>query len=98
MKTVTIREAKAKLSQYFRAAQGERVLITSHGAPVAVLTGVEGRDMTEAIVEYDDRLLASLKKAERGGRTSIEGVRAEFAAKTVPKPWVRGSVKRRRRG
>jgi prevent-host-death family protein len=78
MKTVTVREARAKFSHWLRAAQEERVVITSHGAPVAVLTGVEGRDMTEVVMEYDERLVAALKRAERGPFTPIEEVRAEL--------------------
>jgi prevent-host-death family protein len=78
MKTVTTREMKAKLSEWLRTAQGERVLITSHGAPIAVLTGVEGRDLTDVFMEYDERLAGALKRAERGAFTPIGKVRAEL--------------------
>ncbi len=78
MKTTTVREARAKLSELLKHAQDERVLITNHGAPVAVIVGVEGRDLTEVFVEYDERLRAKLKSAERGTFTRIEDVRAEL--------------------
>jgi|HubBroStandDraft_6_1064221.scaffolds.fasta_scaffold2191754_1 prevent-host-death family protein len=51
MKTVGIREAKALLSAYVTRSQSERVLIMKHGKPAALLTGVEGRDLEDVVLE-----------------------------------------------
>lgn len=45
MKVVAIKEAKAKLSGYCDEAQRQRVLITRHGKPFALVIGVEGQDL-----------------------------------------------------
>ena len=50
--TVGIRELKAKLSEYVsRAANGEEIVVTDRGRPVARLVGLEGASMIERGVE-----------------------------------------------
>ena len=44
MKMVTARELQKKIKQCVDAAQAERVVVTRHGKPAAVLVGVEGSD------------------------------------------------------
>lgn len=47
MKFVGVREAQAQLSGLVEESQKERIVLTRHGQPIAVLTGVEGRDLEE---------------------------------------------------
>ncbi len=50
--TVGIRELKAKLSEYVsRAANGEQIVVTDRGRPVARLVGLEGASMIERGIE-----------------------------------------------
>ena len=50
--TVGIRELKAKLSEYIsRAVNGEQIVITDRGRPVARLIGLEGTSMIERGIE-----------------------------------------------
>ena len=50
--TVGIRELKAKLSEYVsRASNGEEIVVTDRGRPVARLVGLEGASMIERGVE-----------------------------------------------
>jgi prevent-host-death family protein len=61
MKTVQIREAKAKLSALVEAAsQGRPTTITRHGVPVAVLTPIEAarRIYPESRKSFADLLLS----------------------------------------
>lgn len=53
MKTVALREAKQSLSGYVARSQRERVLITKHGRPAAVVIGVEGHDVEEVLLAQD---------------------------------------------
>jgi prevent-host-death family protein len=49
MKSVGIREAKARFAALVRAASsGEPTLVTSHGGPVAVITSVEKGGVSDA--------------------------------------------------
>jgi prevent-host-death family protein len=50
--TVGIRELKAKLSAYVsRAANGEQIVVTDRGKPVARLIGLGGASMIERGIE-----------------------------------------------
>ena len=50
--TVGIRELKAKLSEFVgRAANGEQIVVTDRGKPVARLVGLEGASMIERGIE-----------------------------------------------
>lgn len=49
MKLVAMHEAKAKLTEYVAVSQKDRVIITSHGKPVAVMVGVQGEDLEDLL-------------------------------------------------
>lgn len=44
MRFVNVRELKSKTSEILRAAASEDIIITNHGKPVAVVSGIDGRD------------------------------------------------------
>jgi prevent-host-death family protein len=70
MKTVGIREAKALLSAYVARSQKERVLIMRRGTPVAVLTGIEGKDLEDVVLENDPSFWKMIHDSRRQ-RSSI---------------------------
>ncbi len=50
MATIGIRELKARLSQYLkRVGQGERIIITDRGHPVAVISPAGASDVEERV-------------------------------------------------
>jgi prevent-host-death family protein len=49
MKTVPLRDAKQQLSDYVGQAQREKILITKHGRPAAIVWGVEGKDFEDIV-------------------------------------------------
>ena len=49
MKTAALRDVKAQFSQYCQRAQHERVLVTKHGKPLALMIGVQGRELEELL-------------------------------------------------
>jgi len=44
MKTVSVRDLQKSARECVNAAQKDRIVITRHGRPAAVLVGVEGTD------------------------------------------------------
>jgi prevent-host-death family protein len=44
MRFINVRELKSKTSEILRAAAGEDIIVTNHGKPVAVVSGIDGRD------------------------------------------------------
>ena len=55
MKMATIREVKAKLSEYVELARDDVIVITRHGRAAAVLQGIDPADLEEVIYETSDR-------------------------------------------
>ena len=51
-KSMSMREAKAKLSEAIDTSQQAYVLVTRHGKPAAVIIGVEGRDFFEVAAKF----------------------------------------------
>lgn len=49
MKTAVLRDVKQKLSDYVIQAQKQKIVITKHGRPSAILWGVEGKDFEDII-------------------------------------------------
>jgi prevent-host-death family protein len=49
MKTVALREAKQQLSDYVSQAQKDKIVITKHGKPAAIIWGVEGKDFEDVV-------------------------------------------------
>lgn len=50
MKFVGVREAQAQLSGLVDQSQKERIVLTRHGQPMAILTGVGGKDFEEVLL------------------------------------------------
>jgi prevent-host-death family protein len=46
-RTMSLRDAKARLSEVIDSSQRAYVLVTRHGRPAAVIIGVEGIDLTD---------------------------------------------------
>jgi prevent-host-death family protein len=73
MTTIGVYEAKTQLPRLLvRVAQGERVTITRHGKPVAMLVPpapAGTRPVTEVIAD-----LRAFRKGRRRGRTSVRAM------------------------
>jgi prevent-host-death family protein len=69
MRFVNVRELKSKTSEILRAAAGEDIIVTNHGKPVAVVTGIDGRDFE--------------KIGFRGGVSRVSEARAPYRMEGV---------------
>jgi len=96
MKVVAVREAKASLSEYIDKAQRDRVLITKHGKPAALVIGVEGEDLEDLLAMANPRLWEMIEDRRcKNGSATLADVRAQYG---VPKPPRRQKRSRARRG
>ena len=59
---MAIREAKARLSEAIDSSQDAYVLVTRHGRPVAILIGVDGVNLIEAVA-MGDQLRSRAKRS-----------------------------------
>ena len=51
MKTISVRELQKHIKEVIDSAQHDRVVVTRHGEPAAVLLGVEGKDWETVVLE-----------------------------------------------
>jgi prevent-host-death family protein len=51
MKTVNVRDLQKKIKEFVDASQKDRVVLTRHGKPSAILVGVEGEDWETVVQE-----------------------------------------------
>ena len=81
MKTVTVRDLQKNLKECVDRAQDDRVVITRHGRPAAVLVGVEGEDW-EAVVLQTDPAFWKLSRALRKQSTiSLRQIKTRLRVK-----------------
>jgi prevent-host-death family protein len=53
LKSIALRDAKAELSAVVDDSQRDRIVITRHGRPAAVVIGVEGFDFDDLMLSLD---------------------------------------------
>jgi len=79
MKLVGVGAAQAGLSNLVEHSQKEKIILTRHGKPVAMLLGVKGRDLEELILAQDPafRDLVTARRRDRRATVSHEALLAE---------------------
>lgn len=92
MKTVALREAKQSLSGFVAHSQRERVLITKHGKPAALVIGVEGQELEDVLLSQDPEFWKLIEARRKEPTLSIKDVRARLGL--PPRP---GARRRRRK-
>ncbi|MBI4703106.1 MAG: type II toxin-antitoxin system Phd/YefM family antitoxin [Deltaproteobacteria bacterium] len=83
LKTIGLRDAKAELSAVVDEAQRDRIVITRHGRPAALLVGVDGYDMDDLLLSLDEDLWRAIVERRSRGRRGIphEEVVRRFGAR-----------------
>ncbi|MFQ5801644.1 MAG: type II toxin-antitoxin system Phd/YefM family antitoxin [Candidatus Methylomirabilales bacterium] len=81
MKTVTVRDLQKKIKEYIDEAQGDRVIITRHGKPAAVLVGVEGEDWETVVLETDPTFWKLVQERRKQPTLSLEKLKARLKRK-----------------
>ena len=69
MRFVNVRELKSKTSEILRAAACDDIVVTNHGKPVAVLSGIDARDLE--------------RTGRRGGAGHVGETQAPYRIETV---------------
>jgi hypothetical protein len=69
MTVISVGRAKSALTGFIKAAQADRVLITRHGKPAAILFGVSGLDLEELLTLANPRFWQFVDYALRTGTT-----------------------------
>src|SRR5205823_5982531 len=69
MKVVALGEAKNSLSAYVDDAQHDRVLVTRHGKPAALIIGVEGEDFEDLMTRSDPKFWNMIEARRKASKT-----------------------------
>jgi prevent-host-death family protein len=84
MKIVAMNEARANFAECLQASQEGRVLITSHGKPVAFLVGVAGQELDGLMWQSDEVEANILAERRKGPFIPWEQAKAELGLTTAP--------------
>ena len=78
MKVVPMHEAKAKLSEYIAASQKDRVLITNHGRPAAIVIGVEGEELEDLMTRANPKFWEMIEGVRKQPTISLAAAKKHF--------------------
>ena len=73
MKVVALGEAKNSLSAYVDDAQDDRVLVTRHGKPAALIIGVEGENFEDLMTRSDPDFWQMIEARRKASKTLSAG-------------------------
>ena len=79
MKTVTVRDLQKRVRECVDIAQDDRVVITRHGRPTAVLVGIEGEEWEDVVLQTSAPFWRLIEKRRQEPTISIEEMKAKFA-------------------
>jgi len=78
MRTVTVRDLQKKVKECVDEAQEDRVIITRHGKPAAVLVGVEDEDWESVILQSDAAFWRLIHARRKQATLSLEQLKARL--------------------
>ena len=84
MKTITVRDLQKKLKECVDSAQLDRVVITRHGKPAAVLVGVEGEDWEDVVLQTDPAFWKLIRTRRKQPTISLDELKKRLGTKTKP--------------
>jgi prevent-host-death family protein len=82
MKTVSVRDLQKRVKECVDHAQEDRIVITRHGKPAAILVGVEGSDWESLVLQTDPRFWKLIRARRREPTISLRQMRARLRRKT----------------
>ena len=65
MRAVTVRDLQKSVRDCVDSAQTDRVVITRHGRPAAVLVGVEGKNWEDVVYQTDPAFWKMIEKRRK---------------------------------
>ncbi len=81
MKLIGVGEAQAGLSSLVERSQKERIILTRHGKPVAMLVGIKGRDLEDVLLGQDPAFRDLIEERRRDKRAPVTHETLAAAAK-----------------
>ena len=82
MKTISVRELQKHIKEVVDSAQHDRVVVTRHGEPAAVLLGVEGKDWETVVIETSPAFWELIEARRKEPTLSVDEVERRIAKST----------------
>ncbi len=84
MKTIPVRDLQKKIKECVDQAQLDRVVITRHGKPAAVLVGVEGEEWEDVVLQTDPAFWKLIRARRKQPTLSLDELKKRLSIKTKP--------------
>jgi prevent-host-death family protein len=84
MKTIPVRDLQKKIKECVDQAQLDRVVITRHGKPAAVLVGVEGEEWEDVVLQTDPAFWKLIRARRKQPTLSLDELKKRLGIKTKP--------------
>jgi prevent-host-death family protein len=84
MKTVTVRDLQKRVKECVDQAQEDRLVVTRHGRPAAVLVGVEGEDWEDVVLQTDPRFWKLIRTRRKQPTISLDELKKRLGIKKTP--------------
>jgi len=81
MKTVTVRDLQKRVKECVDDAQEDRIVITRHGKPAAVLVGVQGEDWETVVHETDPTFWRLIRARRKQPTVSLPQLKTRLKTK-----------------
>ena len=78
MKTINVRDLQKNVRKCMVASQKDRVVITRHGKPAAVLVGVEGRDWEDVLYQTSASFWKMIQRRRKEKTLSFQEMRSRI--------------------
>jgi prevent-host-death family protein len=78
VKTISVRDLQKKVKESVDDSQKDRVIITRHGKPTAVLVGVEGKDWEHVVLQTDPSFWRLIRSRRKQDTISLEELKEEL--------------------
>lgn len=85
MKTINVRDLQKKVRECVETSQKERVIITRHGRPAAILIGIEGQEWEDVVLETSAEFWKMIEERRKEKTVPISGARRQLEAR-----WAKG--------
>ncbi len=81
MKTVSVRDLQKNVKECVDTAQDDRVVVTRHGKPAAVLVGVEGEDWEAVVLQTDPAFWRLIRARRKQPTISLRQIKTRLRVK-----------------
>ena len=81
MKTVSVRELQKHVRDCVKTSQRDRIVVTRHGLPAALIIGVQGDDWETLALQTNPSFWRMIEQRRRDGTVSLQEMRRLVNAK-----------------